>query len=472
MGLSRPGDSDDLAPILILGAGLSGLSAAYHLLQAFEKQARPGPKPEIWLVEAAAEPGGHARSHRREGFTFDITGHWLHLRDPKMQRLVPRLDPDLRWLKVQRHTEIYCGGNFIPYPFQHNLHALAPRERQRCVDGFLKAQAQGQAQAQAQGKPQGEPVQAQQRENFGEFVRRRFGEGMEELFFRPYNERLWDAPLESLTCDWMSRFLPVPEPEEILQGAVAPPDKPVGYNASFIYPQPGGIDHLPRAFVRQLGRSSRVKLHCNTPLLTLDPKGRRAQIGGEEAKWIPYSAVISTLALPELLGRIAGLDAGIAAIQGSLSWARWRYLDVALEAPPPRESQWIYVPERRFPFFRVGCPTRVCPANAPAGKATLYVELADRQGPLEREALVQSLLEVGMLRDAADVRFIQERRVEYAYVRFDHDYAHARSAILDHLSQLGVISCGRYGSWVYQSMEDSMIEGRDAASRLEAEGKW
>jgi len=35
----------------------------------------------LGLVEKEARYGGHARTDETQGFHFDRTGHWLHLRD-------------------------------------------------------------------------------------------------------------------------------------------------------------------------------------------------------------------------------------------------------------------------------------------------------------------------------------------------------------------------------------------------------
>ena len=67
---------------LILGAGLTGLSCAYHLGKPYK------------LVEKESEPGGVVRTHRRgDGFLCDGTGHWLHLRNAGMRALVEKLLP-------------------------------------------------------------------------------------------------------------------------------------------------------------------------------------------------------------------------------------------------------------------------------------------------------------------------------------------------------------------------------------------
>jgi len=60
--------------VLILGAGLAGLSAALQL----------GDR-DVAVVERETEAGGLCRSFRKGGFTFDCTGHLLHLRDPALR---------------------------------------------------------------------------------------------------------------------------------------------------------------------------------------------------------------------------------------------------------------------------------------------------------------------------------------------------------------------------------------------------
>ena len=112
---------------MILGAGLCGLSAAHHLR---------GP---CRVIEREHEVGGHARSRRRGGHTFDVTGHWLHLRDPAIRALVAALTPADAWLSVARRTRVFSHGELLPYPFQANLHGLPLAVVQECLVEFLAA---------------------------------------------------------------------------------------------------------------------------------------------------------------------------------------------------------------------------------------------------------------------------------------------------------------------------------------------
>ena len=56
--------------VVILGAGLTGLSAAYH----FEKNNFF----DFKIFEQESTCGGLARSVKHKHFTFDFTGHFLH----------------------------------------------------------------------------------------------------------------------------------------------------------------------------------------------------------------------------------------------------------------------------------------------------------------------------------------------------------------------------------------------------------
>ncbi len=97
-----------MEPIVILGAGLAGLSAA-HFLQ------RP------WrLIEKSDRVGGLIKTEVIDGCYFDPTGHWLHLRDPEIKELV-----NTRWLpgqmvSIQRMGAIFSGGVFSRFPYLVN----------------------------------------------------------------------------------------------------------------------------------------------------------------------------------------------------------------------------------------------------------------------------------------------------------------------------------------------------------------
>ncbi len=429
--------------MVILGAGLTGLSTALHL------RGRP-----YVLAEREQRVGGKARSERRDGYTFDVTGHWLHLRDDRVKALVDDLFEPGQLTQIERRTGVFTHGVMLPYPFQANIGGLPPKVVRDCLVDFVQAQVQAAARG-----PHADPPRS-----FREFVVRRFGQGMADLFFVPYNTKLWGVGPEELTPDWGSRFIPLPQVEQVVAGALGLRQDGLGYNVRFLYPRAGGIDHLPEAMAARLrGRDPRaIRLGCSAE--EIDVVGRRVKLSGVD-DWQPYRSLVSTIPLPQLVARTPAAPPEVRDAAAALRWVSWRYLDVATRRAAPIREHWVYVPELHIPFFRVGVYTNATPAMAPPGAGGLYVELADRQGALDLPDIVQHLVRMGALHDAEDVVFHHEREIECAYVLFDDACAEATATVHRWLEGVGAIrSCGRYGAWVYNSMEDSIIQGMEAAA--------
>ncbi len=434
------------APITILGAGLTGLSCAYHL-------GRAATPPPWLLVEREDRVGGHAKSHRHEGYTFDVTGHWLHLRDPEMQALVDRLFAPGDWARVERETRIWSHHAELAYPFQANLHGLPLEVVNECLVAYVESQRE---EAAGRSQPR----------NFTEFVTARFGAGMARHFFVPYNQKLWGMSPDALTADWVSRFLPLPDTAQILGGAIGLRQEGLGYNAHFMYPKAGGIDALPEALAKavrdQSAKGEHGALLTGHALESIDLGARRLQLSGESSSR-PFDRLVSTLPLPILIERIEDAPSEIREAAAALRWVSWRYLDLATRSQSPRDWHWCYVPETRYPFFRVGCYTNAMPSMAPEGCGSFYVELSDREGAIDMPGVFEGLAEMGAIRGPEDVAFAHERRIEFAYVVFDDAHAQATATLHAWLESQKIRSCGRYGAWIYNSMEDSMLQGRDAA---------
>jgi protoporphyrinogen oxidase len=422
--------------VLVVGAGLAGLSAAVHLEEM---------GADFRLIEAAPRAGGHAVTVEDEGFLFDRTGHLLHLRDEAIRRRV------LGWLgdehvTVQRRSRVYSHGVYTRYPFQANTFGLPPAVAYECLMGFLEARRSPPARAP---------------ENFEEFCLAHFGAGIARHFMLPYNERLWGVPPREITADWCQRFVPLPSVEDVVAGAVGLNDRELGYNASFLYPR-RGIGELPRAMVRGL----RAPVETGRPLRALDWRRRLAHLDGET---IAYERLITTMPLDALGRLLIDPPAAVAAACGALRCTGLRYLDVALDAPLRHDFHWVYVPEPRGPFYRVGAYSHFSPGVAPAGKASLYVELADR-GPPDLAtlgpAVARHLVEMGLIGHEGEVRFMRPRSIDHAYVIFDHQYFPSLAVIRPFLAACSITSTGRYGGWNYSSMEDALIFGREAARAL------
>jgi len=421
-------------PVVILGAGLTGLSAAREL----ERRNVP-----YRLFEREARAGGHAVTVEDSGYRFDRTGHLLHVRSDALRAdVIEWLEGDC--LALERKSVVFSHGVYTRYPFQANTFGLPPAVAYECLLGFVQAHF-----ADTKRAP----------ENFEQFCLTHFGAGISRHFMLPYNSRLWGVPPSEITTAWCERFVPLPRLEDVLAGAVGANGAELGYNTRFLYPR-RGIGELARALERQVHA-----LQVNTEPRRIRARAREIVFDGEIVR---YDALVSSAPLPALLGLFEELPAAVSAARARLRATHLYYLDVALAREALTDFQWAYVPEPKYPFYRVGCYTRFSEALAPAGKSSLYVELADRNpGALDAilPDVVRGLCEMRVIASPTDVAFARLRRLDTAYVIYDQHRDDALAAIEPFLEAERVISTGRYGGWNYSSMEDALEFGRAAAER-------
>lgn len=423
---------------LILGAGLAGLSAAFHL-----------PRKETVLIERETEVGGLCRSRDVDGFVFDCTGHLLHLREGPVRDLVLDLLP-AAFNAIRRHALIFSKGVLTGYPFQANTYGLPREVVQECVMGFIESLMK----AEAPGEP----------ENFRQWVLATFGEGIARHFMFPYNEKLYRVDLAEMECGWVSWSIPRPTLDEVIRGALGTEVHGLGYNAQFLYPKKGGISCIPEALAARCGS---IRLGC--AVRSVDPAARRVTL--ESGESVGYERLISTLPLDALLKMLDPLPEGIPR-RGAERLRAVKVINVNLGVArrDVLPGHWIYFPEPEYPFYRVGSPTNYSRSAAPSGCSSLYVEVARRRDEAAEpqkieEEVLEGLRRARLLRRTDRIVAREVLVLDPAYVIYDHFRRDALPGILAALERHEIFSTGRFGAWEYGSMESAMRQGREAARR-------
>ncbi|MDB5839461.1 MAG: UDP-galactopyranose mutase, partial [Herminiimonas sp.] len=111
---------------IIIGAGPTGLSAAYHLGR------------DTLLLDRNATVGGWCRSIKDNGFTFDYAGHIMFSNDAYVLDLYKTLlGANVHW--QDREAWVYSKGVHTRYPFQGALYGLPPKVITECIVGAIEA---------------------------------------------------------------------------------------------------------------------------------------------------------------------------------------------------------------------------------------------------------------------------------------------------------------------------------------------
>lgn len=432
-----------MPPVRILGAGLTGLVAAERLGDA-------GATAVVY--EREPEAGGACRSIDRDGYTFDHTGHLLHVARPETEHYLAELGVWGRLRVHERRAAVVVGGRVTPYPIQIHTAGLAPEVRRDCLLGFIRAWA-------ARIEP-AEPA------SFREWVLERFGDGLARHFFVPYNEKLYRAGCEELSLDWVGRYVPKPTLEEVVDGALGLHDEQVGYNAVFRYPESGGIRLLPDAVAEQV---TELRLGTEVVAVHLGERWVETADGNRDG----FDQLVSTISLPGLLDMVCDrLPDEVIDARASLRWVRVLNIALGVAGPAPSPEHWLYFPDRELPFYRIGFPSNHG-RLAPEGCHTVSVEVSlDPEGADvadETDAAEAALVEAGWL-DPDRIRVRQLTVVDPAYVVFDHARRAAVATLRRFLGEHAIVLSGRWSEWKYSAMEDAILDGFSVARRLAGKG--
>lgn len=443
--------------ILIVGAGLTGLSAAWHL------------KNKGYIIcEKEATPGGLCRTMEKEGFLFDFTGHLLHFRRDHIKGLVFKFLKD-NLIRHERRSYIYSNGVYTEYPFQYNTYGLPKEVVFECVMGFLESYIREQS-AVDRSHPHlmetGRVRKGRQSEevSFEEWIYKNFGAGIAKHFMIPFNEKLWCRPLSAMTADWVSWLIPRPSLKDVIKGAIGyGGDKP-GYNASFYYPVRDGISVLPGSFLPHI-----QNLKLNTELLEIHTKKRKAILSNGDT--IHYEYLVSTIPLPELIMRCVDIPRRIREDAGKLTYVSIYNISMGIEREKISDKHWVYFPEKGFPFYRVGFQSNLSPNMAPQGFSSCYIEVSHRPDIKVPEKKLLDEVTKGMercaiLKRGEKIAVKGVGDIQYGYVIYNRHRMKVVPNILESLEKKGIYSTGRYGAWEHSSMEDAMEEGRVAALKI------
>ncbi|MEK6576786.1 MAG: FAD-dependent oxidoreductase [Nitrospirota bacterium] len=436
--------------IIIIGAGLAGLSAAYHLGDS-----------EYLILEKNDEAGGLCRSYSINGFRFDYTGHLLHFRDQETRKFVEDLLKG-RLAALKRRSYIYSKGVYTPYPFQVNIHGLPPDVVRECLIGFIHAWSK-EKERKVEAK-----VEVERKENFEDWIYDTFGTGIARHFMVPFNAKLWKVPLEEMTSDWVSWLVPRPTLEEVIDGAVGMGKRDMGYNPTFLYPKMGGIGILPEAFLPYVRN---LRLSCSAD--SIDVKERIILL--QDGTIMRFDQIISTIPLPELVGIAKDLPEWLALSARHLRYVSVYDINIGIKRGGISDKHWIYFPEPDFVFYRVGFPMNFSKEMAPPGTSSIYAEVSYLPGEsidedFLRKRVIDGLISAGILKDNDEILVMDIKDIKYAYAVYDKYRMDNIDKIRDWFENHGIYTSGRYGLWEHSSMEDAIRQGRETAKKIMDKG--
>lgn len=421
--------------ITVLGAGLAGLSTAYHLDKDYE------------IYEAQPEAGGLCRSVKENGFVIDYGPHLFFSKNEYVGNIFNTLLKTNRHL-LQSHSGQYSFGTYLQYPYNVNLYGAPIKIIKECISEYVNAR-------KSRNK--------KKVKTYHDWCLYNFGKGYARNFMLPYIEKMWTVKPIKLTTDWIGNRILTPTLDQILEGALHRSEKQLNYITTFQYPLRGGIS----AFVESLANKLKP-IYYNKRVVRIDLKGRKITFQDGTSSY--YEKVVSTIPLPEMIKIIAAVPPSIRDAAKHLINNSVMIVNLGIERSDLSEFQWIYY-DGDEPFYRIHFPSMLSGFNAPKKVGVISAEIAySRYRPLIKGDLIEltitHLRKVGILKFSDNIIYKNMTDLKYAYVIYDHNRKACVNKIRDYLRKNNIETCGRFGEWAYLWMDQSILSGKRAAEAI------
>ena len=216
--------------IILLGGGVAGLATGLEL-------ARRG--RQVTVIEKGPVAGGLAQTFEYETpageFRFDIGGHRFHSHKPEIIGWVKDLmGADL--LHVPRISRIYLSSDGKAGRQVRRLPAAVPRRAEHLLARPGRRILSSYAAATVRNRLNGSEPDV----SFEDWVVRRFGRALYEVYFEPYTEKVWGISCQELSADWAAQRISLPSLSEAVKRAISPGAAPPATIIShFWYPRLG-----------------------------------------------------------------------------------------------------------------------------------------------------------------------------------------------------------------------------------------
>lgn len=414
---------------VILGAGIAGISAAYHLKQKGENSV---------IFEKDNDWGGLCGFFEIDGFRFDRFVHFTFAKDEKIAELFAKSSP------LYAHPPVsynYWRGCWLKHPAQNNLAPLPIEEKVKIIDSFVN-------------RPRKDVVEIS---DYAEWLRVQYGDYFAENFPFAYTRKYWGVEAKQLETKWVGNRLHVSPLPEVLRGAFAEQQENFYYTKFMNYPKKGGF----RSIMNECRKGLDIRL--NKKAVRIDTAAKQVEF--DDGTVENYDNLISSLPLPEIIKMISNVPENVQNAAKQLRWTCGYQVSLGFNRPDVAKYLWFYIYDEDVPPARVYSPNLKSPDNAPEGCSSLQAEIFFANGVkvvdknIILQKTVEKLKEICQFNDS-DVVVKDIRFEPYANIIFTPEIYESRKVVREWLQAQGIKTIGRFGEWDYlwshQAFESGM----------------
>ena len=410
--------------VVILGAGMTGLFAAYKLSKKFQ----------VILIEKSKDLGGMSYSFKHKNFLLDYGPHKIYTELPG---IMPEIDNLIGLQRIKKKNSIYLQGTYFNFPLQlvQLLTRMPGKGIQSGMDILLK------------------PINKMPDTSYENFLINNFGNTLYSLVFKTYAKKIWGNPIE-LDVDLAKKRVAVSGIFQLIKSVIL---KDTGkISAEYFYYPETSISQLSDVLAEQIIKN-KGKILLNEKIKEIKNKKGKFEIILKNKK-LEADILISTIPLIDLssyLGNKEMIDNA-----SKLKYKDTNIFYFIINRSRVLKENWIFFPSLEIPFHRISEQKSFSQACCPENKTTLLVEstLSEKYKKDIKDKLIQ-------------LRIIKEEEIEEVFVKtlykaypvYLKGYKSYLDNILAYLDKINnFYTIGRHGLFNYNNMDQCI----DMAKKL------
>lgn len=405
----------------IIGAGISGLAVGRLLKNDYD----------ITILEQNDSCGGIARTKTVNGKTYHLTGgHCFNSKFEEVLNFVfNEVLPKEQWNLIPRNSNIILKNLDIKYPIEFSIkeiHDKNPELAKDIVKDFI----------QATESPS---------DNLHDWFVNNFGKTLAELYFIPYNEKIWKMDSKKMSPLWIEGKIPQPDKDSFISGLFSSESDKMPHRY-FYYPKTNNQN----TFIEALASGVEDRIQYNVIVKSVEKIKNKWVVNGA----VEFDEIISTMPLNGLK-YILGIQNP--EIQNQFDLLKFNKVSTLFwENNGSVKQTWTYIPDADSIFHR---HIHIGNFMVPAQNTTITEAI----GEFTREEMIAAGKKFEYLKQPLDFHVSN-----HAYVVYDKNCAKARTAILSYLEKNGLHTLGRFGEWEYYNMDVCIKSAIELSKKLKS----
>lgn len=423
--------------IAIIGAGISGISAAHFLSDRYE----------VIVFEKEDCPGGLIKCRRVNGSLFHTCGG--HVFNSKRQDVLDwfwsKFTREEEFSKADRNSCVFMDKandsldyDNISYPIENHMYFFNKEIQKAFYEDLEEID-----------KVKGLNAKFTDYESFGDFLRWRFGKTLYNMYFQPYNEKVWRRDLSTVPMSWMEGKLPMPTTQEMRNNNANKIEEKSFVHSTFWYEKKNGSQYIADKLAKDLN------IVYNMDITNIEKIGDKWIVCGQE-----FDKVIFCGNIKDMAKAIKGVDVSkYAADIEALEYHGTTAVFCEIDKNP---YSWIYMPSRQHESHRIICTGNFASTNnglaTPHGRITATIEFTD---VISKEGILDNLTRIPL-----NPKYLDHEYNQYTYPIQDTSTRSMIKALKSALAPNGVYFTGRFADWEYYNMDVAIGAAMDLCKTL------